>query len=95
MQEERDMERKVLDLLIYKAISEFDYATDPVRIAVGRVYGFADRMDKDPKLSQEVKERIHGYVNEAEELSCMEYRQLYAQGAKDCVEALRKLGVIK
>ena len=96
MQEEKnEIVQETLDILIYQAIDELNHSDVAVQSAVARVYGFADTLDEDQKLSQEARERMRAYVDEAEELVSIEFRTLYVQGAKDCVTALRKLGVIK
>lgn len=60
-----------------------------------RVVALSESISRTPDISAELKCEIASYLSLAAEMDDVFRRHLYRQGAKDCVEVLRELDLIK
>jgi len=91
---ERILENAI-DQLIQQALYELeqsDYAVKEASHKLGTLY---DSLLYDDALDKDVHERVSSYFKETIELTNKELRHIYLQGARDCISAIRTLGVIK
>lgn len=84
-----------LDERLDAALMELAESNTDVREAVKQQRDVSMLVKDHPKYDDEMKQTVDAYF-EAMQLLLGEYsHHLYIQGAKDCVEVLRELGVIK
>lgn len=81
--------------LIEKARAEVNENNGAVREALDRVNETSRKVKDALYHDHTAKELIEAYTGSLAALSDEQQKHLYIQGAKDCVEVLRKLGVIK
>ncbi len=91
----KDSLQTALDERLDAAFAELAESNADVREAVKQQREAAELVKEHLKYDDELKQMVDAYF-EAMQLLLGEYsRHLYIQGAKDCVTALRELGVIK
>lgn len=95
MEKRERIAEEALDRLIFQALLELqrqDAAVDRAEAALSHI---SDAIRTDKALNEDERTVMLNYVREVTGLTARQYRHLYLQGAKDCVAALRKLGVIQ
>ena len=95
MEKREQIAEEALDRLVFQTWLELqrqDAAADQAEAALSRI---SDAIRTDKALSEDEQMVMLNYVREVTGLTARQYRHLYLQGARDCVAALRKLGVIR
>ena len=90
-----DILENALYELIEKARSEINVNNADVKEALDRVNECSRKWKEAPNLDAAARNLADDYAGALGALSDEQQKHLYIQGAKDCVEVLRKLGVIK
>ena len=86
MDERKQIAEDTLDQLIEQALRELD-RVEPDGLAEERMSDISDEIRRDLRLED--------YITQLNRVAQKQRRCLYIQGAKDCVQLLRGLGVIK
>lgn len=84
-----------MDMLVYRAILELTESDAEIKAAASEVSNLGEDIAADPALDEQSRAALERYLNRLNDMVSSHYRHLYIQGAKDCVELLRKLDVIK
>lgn len=66
-----------------------------VKDAVKKQEGMATKMQNHPEYKGEIKQIVEEYLEAMFSVHGEYYRELYIQGAKDCIIAIRELGIIR
>ena len=83
-----------LDQLIEQALRELD-RVEPDGLAEERMSDISDEIRRDLRLEETQRTLMLDYITQLNRVAQKQRRCLYIQGAKDCVQLLRSLGVIK
>ena len=83
-----------LDQVIMREIYDLEQSDEAAKEASVRLSKLYDFLRFDDTLDDEAQERIRQYIENTIEAANLELRHIYLQGAKDCIIAMRKLGVI-
>ena len=84
-----------IDQLIQQALYELEQSDFQINDAGVKLSVLYDSLLYDETLDKSIQERVSFYIKETIEATNKEFRHIYLQGAKDCITALRTLGVIK
>lgn len=95
MEKQKDILDMALDGLVYQALDALTEQDEEVRRMEAELSQATEKLVTDTPLDVKTSAVINEYAGGLTELCAKHYRHLYLQGAKDCVELLRKLGVIK
>ena len=94
MDERSQIAQDTVDRLIEQALrqlEEREYTGD----AEEEMSRISDQIRQDPRLEPAYRERMLAYIAQLNHVAQRQRRHLYCQGAKDCVQLLRELGVIR
>lgn len=94
MDERKQIAEDTLDQLIEQALRELD-RVEPDGLAEERMSDISDEIRRDLWLEETQRTLMLDYITQLNRVAQKQRRCLYIQGAKDCVQLLRGLGVIK
>lgn len=94
MDERKQIAEDTLDQLIEQALRELD-RVEPDGLAEERISDISDKIRCDLRLEETQRTLMLDYITQLNRVAQKQRRCLYIQGAKDCVQLLRGLGVIK
>ena len=94
MDERKQIAEDTLDQLIEQALRELDRVA-PDGLAEERMSDISDEIRRDLRLEEAQRTLMLDYITQLNRVAQKQCRCLYTQGAKDCVQLLRGLGVIK
>lgn len=86
---------QTIDDLIDSALFVLETSDTSISAATGMITQEADQMLEKVKSDEVAYAWFNSYIDHLADVQQEQFRFLYKQGARDCVEALRKLGVIK
>ena len=96
------MDEKLLDLLDMALAERFQLAYFALRESDAQaeklaqsLIALSESILNNPNICQSMKDDMIQYLDEKSELNEKIQKDLYIQGARDCVVVLRELGVIK
>lgn len=95
MEKKKDILDMAMDGLVYQALDVLSEQDEEVRRMEAELSRATETLVTDTPLDVKTRAVINEYAGRLTELSSKQYRHLYLQGARDCVELLRKLGVIQ
>lgn len=95
MEDRKEIAADATARLIYQALLELQLGDEAVQGAEKELSRISSEIRLDPALDEADRQRILEYIRQLTLLTEKQYRHIYRQGAKDCVDLLRKLGVIK
>lgn len=95
MENREEIITNAVDLLIYRAILELTESDAATKAAADEVSKMGEEIAADPALDETARAAMKRYHGRLHDMVSEHYRHLYIQGAKDCVELLRRLCVIK
>ena len=94
MDERKQIAEDTLDQLIEQALRELD-RVEPDGLVEERMSDISDEIRRDLWLEETQRTLMLDYITQLNRVAQKQRRRLYIQGAKDCVQLLRSLGVIK
>lgn len=95
MESKENIVNSALDQIILRALYDIEQSEAPAREAAEKLSRLYDSLVFDKKLDSDVRARVSQYIQQSVAAAAFEFRQIYLQGAKDSIIALRELGVIK
>lgn len=95
MEDRKEITAEAVTRLVYQALRELELNDQEVRRAEEEISHISGEIRTDPALSEAERDRVLGYIRQLTLLNDRQYRHLYKQGARDCVNLLRKLGIIR
>ena len=94
MDERKQIAEDTLDQLIEQALRALD-RVEPDGLAEERMSDIRDELRRDLRLAETPRTLLLDNIPQLNRGAQKQRRCLYIQGAKDCVQLLRSLGVIK
>lgn len=95
MENREEILTDAVDMLIYRAILELTESDTAIKESASEVSNMGEDIAADPTLDEQSRAALERYLDRINDMVSSHYRHLYIQGAKDCVELLRRLGVIQ
>lgn len=95
MEDRKEITADAIARLVYQALLELQLSDEAVQGAEEELSRISGEIRKDPALDEEARRKTLEYIRQLTLLADKQYRHIYKQGAKDCVDLLRELGVIR
>ena len=95
MEDRKEITADAITRLVYQALKELELGDKETQRAEEEISHISGEIRADPALGEVDRERMLAYIRQVTLLNDRQYRHLYKQGAKDCVNLLREVGVIR
>lgn len=95
MENKESIVSECIESLVRRAIAEMNATDAAAKTADRALSELSERVVGDSRLGGAEREVLDQYLTQLTQTTAEQFHYLYIQGAKDCVEVLRKLGIIK
>jgi hypothetical protein len=95
MQSKKKIVDEALDELVYKTLEDVGKENPALKRADAELLRIGEALSKDPEADEKTRAILKKYVDQTISVTNKQFKYLYVQGMKDCVQLLRELGVIQ